>query len=210
MKHHLLAAALAAVAALPAQAALTTDAGAIAGPTILVDFEAFEGLLTSGPVTVAPGVVFTGDSGAELGANVRDLGDNGIWGVGNLFAAGGVAGELRFTFTGGPTSAVGAFVSHYANAVLPFPLVVEVSAYGNNNQIIETHSLQVAAGALDYNAGSFVGISRAQADIRSISFKGLGVVADDLLLTTPVPEPGTWALMLAGLGLVGMLGRRRA
>lgn len=209
MHKHLMAAALALAATVPAHAALTTDAGAIAGPTILVDFEAFDGLLTSGPVDVAPGVVFSGDSGAELGANVRDLGDNGVWGVGNLFAAGGVAGELRFTFSGGLSRGAGAFVSHYANALLPFPLVLEVSAYGDNNQIIETHSLQVSAGASDYNAGSFVGISRAQADIRSISFKGLGVVADDLVLTTPVPEPGTWAMLLAGLAAVGALGRRR-
>lgn len=209
MKLHLMAAALAAAATLPAHAVLTTDASTIAGPTITVDFEAFDGLLTSGPVNVAPGVVFTGDSGAELGANIRDLGDNGVWGVGNLFAAGGVAGELRFTFTAGLSSGVGAFVSHYANAVLPFPLVLEISAYGNNNQIIETHSFTVGATANDYNAGQFLGISRAQADIRSVSFKGLGVVADDLVLTTPVPEPTTWALMLAGLASVGMLRSRR-
>jgi hypothetical protein len=208
MKLHLMAAALAA-ATLPAHAVLTTDAGAIAGPTTLVDFEAFDGLLTSGPVAVGAGVVFTGDSAAELGANVRDLGDNGVWGVGNLFAAGGVAGELRFTFTDGLSSAAGAFVSHYANTALPFPLVVEVSAYGDNNQIIETHSFTVAAGAMDYNAGQFLGIARGQADIRSISFKGLGVVADNLVLTTPVPEPGSWALMLAGVAGAGLLRSRR-
>lgn len=210
MKLHLMAAALAAAATLPAHAVLTTDASAIAGPTTLVDFESFDGLLTSGPINVAPGVVFTGDSAAELGANVRDLGDNGVWGVGNLFAAGGVAGELRFTFSTGLSSGAGAFVSHYANTALPFPLVVEVSAYGDNNQIIETHSFSVAASATDYNAGQFLGITRGQADIRSISFKGLGVVADNLVLTSPVPEPGTWALMLAGMASVGMLrGRRR-
>lgn len=209
MKLHLMAAALAAAATLPAHAALTFDAGSIAGPTTLVDFEAFDGLLTSGPVNVGAGVVFTGDSAAELGANVRDLGDNGVWGVGNLFAAGGVAGELRFTFSDGLSSGAGAFVSHYANAALPFALAVEVSAYGDNNQIIETHSFTVAASATDYNAGQFLGITRGQADIRSISFKGLGVVADNLVLTTPVPEPGGWALMLAGVASVGMLRSRR-
>lgn len=35
-------------------------------------------------------------------------------------------------------------------------------------------------------------------------------VGDTLALTvTPVPEPGTWGLMAAGLGLVGWLARRR-
>ena len=209
MKLHLIAAGLAVAAALPAQAVLTTSAGAIAGPTTTVDFESFDGLLTSGPETVAPGIVFTGDTGAELGAAARDLGDNGLWGAIGHFAAGGVAGELRFTFTGGLTSGVGAFVSHYANAALPFDLAVEVSAYGDNNQIIETHSFTVSATSNDYNAGQFLGITRGQADIRSISFKGLGVVADDLVLTTPVPEPGTWAMLLAGLLAVGFVGTRQ-
>ena len=30
-----------------------------------------------------------------------------------------------------------------------------------------------------------------------------------LTLTTAVPEPGTWALLLGGLGLTGMAARRR-
>ncbi|GCL62897.1 PEP-CTERM sorting domain-containing protein [Pseudaquabacterium pictum] len=210
MKLHLIAAAtLAAAATLPAHALLVNDAAAIAGPTMMVDFEAFDGLLGSGPVTVAPGVVFSGDSGAELGANNRDLGDNGLWGAIGNFAAGGVGGELRFTFSDGLSSGAGAFVSHYANAALPFALAVEVSAYGDNGLIIETHSFTVGATAEDYNAGQFLGITRAQADIRSISFKGVGVVADNLVLTTPVPEPGTWALMLAGLVAVGFLGVRQ-
>ena len=81
------AAALAAAATLPAHALLVTDASAIAGPTTVVDFEAFDGLLTSGPEPVGPGVVFSGDTGAELGATVRDLGDNGLWGANGYFAA---------------------------------------------------------------------------------------------------------------------------
>lgn len=39
------------------------------------------------------------------------------------------------------------------------------------------------------------------------------VLVDDLqftLTTAPVPEPETWALLLAGLGLVGAIARRRA
>ncbi len=34
---------------------------------------------------------------------------------------------------------------------------------------------------------------------------------DDVVISTtaPIPEPGTWALMLGGLGLVAMAGRRR-
>ncbi len=214
MKQLLMASALAAAAALPAHAVLVTNAGSIAGATVAVDFEDFNGLLTSGPVVVAPGVVFTGDSAAELGANSRVLYDNGLWGVGNHFAAGGVAGELRFTFTDGLSAGAGAFVNHAAFDALvslygAAPISVEVSAYGSNNQIIETYAYTVDTGDASYNEGHFLGITRAQADIRSISFKGVGVVVDDLLLTTPVPETGTLAMMLAGLAAVGFMGARQ-
>lgn len=216
MKLHLLAAAaLAAATTLPAQAALVDNAAAIAGPTEVVDFEAFGGLLTSGPVTIAPGVVFTGDSEAELGANNRVLYDNGLWGgLGNLFAAGGTAGELRFTFANGLSAGAGAFVNHAAFDLLvseygAAPLQIEISAYGDNNQIIETHAFTVDTDALGYNEGQFLGIARAQADIRSIAFKGVGVVADNLSFTTPVPEPESYALMLAGLATLGFLVSRR-
>jgi hypothetical protein len=102
MKFHLLTAiTLAAVATLPAHAAVTTDAGSIAAPSAVVDFEAYDGLLTSGPEWVATDVTFTGDAGSELGAAFgRDLGDNGAWGGAGKFAASGFIGELRFTFSG--------------------------------------------------------------------------------------------------------------
>jgi len=207
MKLHTFTAAITLAAMLPAHAALTNDPGAIAGPTEIVDFEAFDGLLTTGPVLVAPSLTFTGDQGSELGAFIADLGDNGLWGAGNKFAATAFVGELRFTFNDGLVSAgVGALVNHFALSPLPFSVVI--SAYGQNNQIIETYTVMVDTAASSLNAGLFLGIVRPQADIRSISFKGNGVVVDNLSFTTAVPEPGTYALLLAGLAAVGFVARR--
>jgi len=208
MNKYLIAAlGLASSALLPAHALLVTDVNQIALPTVTADFEGFDGLLSTGPVLVAPGVTFTGDAGSELGANNRDLGENGAWGgFGNHFAAGANVGELRFTF-GQLSNGAGAFVNHFALAALPLGLVVSV--YGDNNQIIETHTVTVDTAFDSYDQGVFLGITRANADIRSISFKGLGVVVDNVTVTAAVPEPQTYALLLAGLGLVGAAARRR-
>ena len=206
MKLKTLAAALALAALLPAHAALTNNAGDIIGT--MVDFEAFDGLMTTGPEMVAPGLIFTGDSGSVLGANIADLGQNGLWGAGNMFAASDFVGELRFTFSGNQVAqGAGALVNHFALSPLPFSVVV--SAYGANNQIIETHTVTVDTAEDSLNEGMFLGIVRPTADIRSISFKGNAVVLDNLSFTTPVPEAGTWAMMLAGLLSLGFLGLRQ-
>lgn len=204
MKLTFIAAALATFAMLPAHAALTNDVADLYNPAT-VDFESYDGLLTSGPEMVAPGITFTGDAGSELGPVIATLGTNGDWGI-NKFAASGFIGELRFTFAD-LTAGAGAFVNHFADGVLPFGIVV--SAYGDNNQIIESHTLSLDTDAFSFNEGQFVGITRDIADIRSISFKGNIVVLDDLAVATPVPEPETYALLLAGLGLIGMAARRR-
>jgi len=44
--------------------------------------------------------------------------------------------------------------------------------------------------------------SNLQIEIREVAFNGVPTVS-------AVPEPGTYALMLAGLGLVGFMARRR-
>lgn len=62
----------------------------------------------------------------------------------------------------------------------------------------------------------FMGLASNTADIRSFvvgnpyPFYGDGVILDNVRIAlAPVPEPGTWAMLAAGLGLLGLGVRRR-
>lgn len=79
-------------------------------------------------------------------------------------------------------------------------------------------NLLATATAPDYNYQLynklFLGVASDTANIRSVVFTnpapyaGDGIALDDIRVATPVPEPETYALMLAGLGLVGFAARR--
>jgi len=207
MQKFIIAALLGTAFSLPAHALLVNNSALIPTPSASINFEAFDGFITTGPELVSPEVIFTGDAGSQLGAFIADLGQNGLWGAGNKFAAAEFLGELRFTFAAGLVSrGAGAFVNHYADDMTPF--AVEVSAYGVDNQIIETYRVEIDPAADSFNDGLFVGILRDTADIRSISFRGVAVV-DDFTYATPVPEPEAFAMLLAGLVLMGTAARRR-
>ncbi|WP_052493991.1 PEP-CTERM sorting domain-containing protein [Nitrosospira sp. NpAV] len=186
--------------ALPAHAALTSNVTDIPDRQI-IDFENFDGFITTGPEMVASGVSFTGTPGSVLGAFIADLGSNGLWGAGNHFAGTDITGTLNFTFVNGLTHAAGAFLNSYNGS----PILISV--LGDNQQIIESHTVSIDTPD-GLNSGNFFGITRTSADIRSISFSGQGLVADDVAFAALVPEPEAYAMLLTGLALVGWMARR--
>jgi len=205
MKFNLIAAAALVAASVSAQAAPVLVPVTDLDPTATtVDFSAFEGLIT-GNTVVAPGITFTGSSDAEVGALARDLGDNGLWSfVRGGFVASGSSNSITFTFDSLQAS-VGAFVSHFGG----MNTTVAVSINGADGQNLETffNTFTASQGMDSYDEGAHLGFSRGVADIKSITFSGTGVVVDDL--TAAVPEPTTYAMLLAGLALVGAAARRR-
>ncbi len=184
-----------------AQALLITSP--FSGPQTVVTFDNFLGLETSGPVSVGPGVMFSG-SPSTLGADIADLGNNGLWGAGKIFAGLGTStsfgpGQMTFAFSSA-TSAVGAFVNVFAPTG-SFTL----SAFGESGDLLESYLIGVDTPG-GFNEGRFVGIQRAM-DIRSVSFSGTGVVLDDLTVAIPLPA-GAW-LLFGGLAMLGAAGRRK-
>ena len=169
----------------PAHAALTSNVSDIPDPQI-IDFENFDGFITVGPEIVMPGASFTGTSGSVPGAFVADLGTNGLWGAGNHFAATDIIGALNFTFVNGMTAA-GAFLNSFDGG----PILIRV--LGNDQQVIESYTVEVDTPDDSVNSGIFFGITRSTADIRSLSLSGQGLVADDVTFT-PVPEPQVYAM----------------
>lgn len=221
-----LAVALATAAAAGSAAAdtIASDTNTITNPIAVASFNGFDGLVSTGPVDVGdvPGqIIFSSVPVAVVGAFAQDLGDNGLWGArgtpdsglvqtptgsGNFLSSAfvGGRGEVGFSFTM-PVSSVGAFFNQFqtegvANSML-------LIAYDQAGNVLESFSYSVDTAWDGYNEGKFLGFTRTSADIYGFGIADGTFVMDDLTVAA-VPEPGTWALMLAGLSVAGRLGRR--
>lgn len=213
MKTKLFAAALLA-ASVGAQAApVIADSATFTGDVIT--FNEFDGLTVGSSLDLGNGVTLTTTANAIVGQNAQALGDNGLWSVvgndnrdGTFLASAFTTnrGEIGFSFAN-PVSSVGAFVNQYQvegktnNSML-------VVAYDIDGYVLESFRISVDTDAFGYDEGKFVGFQRANADIYGFGIVDGSVVIDNVV-TAAVPEPATWGLMLAGLGIAGVAARRR-
>ena len=126
-----------------------------------------------------------------------------------LYQLGGaIAGDAQSGSTVlGPVSSVGLWLNPSLGDVTLIAADTNFAFSGLTETTLET-----ATGS----AGSFAGISRATADIGGFKIIGTGTngfTIDDFsyggAAVAPIPEPGEWALMLGGVGLMAAWRRRR-
>jgi hypothetical protein len=218
-----LVAAVLALAAGAAQAELVTSAAEMGSGLLVQTFD--EALDNSTPrvqigasLGVDVGVSASNGPlllGAPLGA--WSLGSNGEWTSARTFVGvdGGLdddgrIGTLVFDFGGQTVSQVGAVLNFDPDFTYGFglPLPLYIAAYGLDGTLLDSYELPLfTPGAV--NEGAFYGIRLATASIARFEVSGPYAVVDDLSFSQPVPEPGTWALMAAGLAALAVAQRRQ-
>ena len=191
---------------------------------LVINFDAPAGSGLTSPVNVGFGtgysVLFSTSGGpgsvGEAPSGAWVLGDNGDWAGGKTFAGvdGGVAqngsvASMSFDFSGLTVQAVGGFMNFDPGFTFGggFPLPLYIAAYDANGALLDSYELPLFTPN-GFNAGQFYGIALNAPVIAKFVIEGPYAVVDDLTFTTPVPEPSTYAMLLAGLGLLGLAARR--
>ncbi len=214
LRKDILVGTLVAVVTFGANAAQISSQGQLAsilgGNLIFEDFEG-NGLLGAGQIydntgTLSSTTTFGGygpglvQAGAVYSASELWWNDNGYFGLNTRTLADSSAWRgdaITISYTA-PTTAMGFELQAYAG----YGQTGTVSVFDTSNSLL---------ASIGVTAGQFFGWE---------SSAGIGYVtiaADDYLMidnhgygsTAPIPEPETYAMMLAGLGLLGVMARRR-
>ena len=117
------------------------------------------------------------------------------------------------TVAAGTTYSFGAF---FANDYPANPATIDfrVALGGGTPTSIGTYTIADGAGVWNgasqsFNTGTATSVVLSFVDLNTQS-NGNDFGIDDVTLTATVPEAATWAMMIAGFGLVGVVARRRS
>jgi PEP-CTERM motif len=207
-----------------ASAAVISDLNNVAAPKQVIDFNDVNGLFFAAGdsyTTNVPQVTLSSINGDfTAGQYIADLGINGLWGAGKSFLSFDVIGDmtLKVDFGGLQTRSFAADWSLYEEAGDNRTLTVTAWGVDGSSESFTIQSFTEGRDGIDiedntlidtYNNSFTRGIKLANADIAYVTIKGDGVVMDNFTYTMPVPEASSYAMLLAGLGLMGFVARRR-
>lgn len=197
-------------------ALLTTEVGYTGMGLDLSAYATGDYNFTFGPKPIPGGITFTRDpstasnsgDGAVLGQGGYGLGANGSFGGDAVYAGlDGAEGWMRFTFDTAQTS-FGVF-ANYSPGSGPDPMIRVLRA---DLSVIEEYNLAIDAPISTpggFNEFAFRGIASSES-FMVFEMSNSYIIATGTPDGVPVvPEPETYALMLLGLGTIGVVARRR-
>ncbi len=181
---------------------------------------------TPGPVTLPGGITFTaqpgggGNSGqgSVIGQGIYGLVDNGyITPSATYIGLDSDTGYAELTFTTA-VSSFGGYWNYLLDGTSFLGDAPTLSAFDIGGDLIASFDLSVVAPisfAYDSaNQFAFRGIAFDTALIKTFRFGGsymvlAGTADGSIPVAAPIPEPETYAMLLAGLGLLSLVARRR-
>jgi hypothetical protein len=176
----------------------------IPGGTVL-SFPAVN-LFTTGPETVAPGVIWSATETAEYGStNEFHFGLNGFW-IGNpAFVATGESGSMTFSFAT-PVSAVGGTLNWAVVPTAPSVGSANISVFDATHTLIESFTLSNGLSNIGTPGGfatipnSFYGFNENTANISYFTLSEDFIGLRNLTVFAPQAVPGP----IVGSGLPGL------
>ena len=199
---------------------LITTPGAYSGPTLdLSPFSNGSYNFTFGPVTVGPGLTFTaapgggGNSGqgSVVGQGSYGLNSNGSFGnPATYIGVDSGTGYAQIMFSSAQTQFYGFW--NYAPGIGSNATLSTLDIGGNVLQSFDLTVLAPISTPNGFNQFAFRGID-GNDQFHGVRFGGnymlLAATADGGAVGGAVPEPASWAMLIAGFGLTGAAMRRR-
>jgi PEP-CTERM motif-containing protein len=161
------------------------------------------GAFGTGPHTFGPGITWTAtDSSALFGYQGGYAVSNGFWNGTPPFAG---TNSLSVSMSYAFSSPVSAFLT---DLIWDVSQVVTMSVFDSSNVLLET--LTLSNGTSNLVTPGYYGFQEATANIARVTLSNGAIANRNISISSAVPEPSTWAMMILGFAGVGFVAYRRS